>query len=54
LYFHGDLIMELLGRSVACVTRETRHLRYALRAKGRALQADLTGGAGQLIACPWA
>jgi hypothetical protein len=55
LYFHGDLIMELLGKSVNCVARETRHLRYVLRAQGRKLHQSLAGpDVAPLINCPWA
>ncbi len=55
LYFNGDVIMEMLGRSVNCVARETRHLRYSLREYGRRLQrALIEPGGDPLVNCPWA
>lgn len=55
LYFHGDVIMELLGKSLACVERETKHLRYSLREYGRKLQqALIEPGGAPLVNCPWA
>lgn len=55
LYFHADVIIERLGQSLACAQRETRHLRYTLRAAGKALQTQLTpSNEPNVVTCPWA